>query len=119
MSSSANSIRPQHANSIHESVGKVDEKAPECVLQRDEPQEPINPLSENAPHEPVEAEEEHGAEVDEHEDDMRQDGQAALPPPPPRPGARARALPKPVTPTRAEREAHDVSHLPPMPWCRH
>ena len=42
-------------------------------------------------------------------------------PPPPRPHAeaRVRALPRPVAPTRAEREAHEVCHLPYATWCQH
>ena len=45
------------------------------------------------------------------------------PPPEPhpveRPEARVRSLPKPVTPTRIQREEHELTHLPMMPWCRH
>ena len=32
---------------------------------------------------------------------------------------RARALPRPITPTREERERHRVTHLPYAVWCRH
>ena len=30
----------------------------------------------------------------------------------------ARVLAAPRTPTKAEREEHDVSHVPYRPWCR-
>ena len=57
------------------------------------------------------------------------DGQEAAaeggiqPPPEPhqdeRPERRVRALPKPMTPTRIQREEHELTHIPMMPWCRH
>ena len=37
---------------------------------------------------------------------------------PPR-GERVRPLPKPVAPTRRERELHELSHYPYVSWCRH
>ena len=40
-------------------------------------------------------------------------------PAPPAPMERARALPKPVAPTRAQREAHEVCHAKYEPWCEH
>ena len=30
---------------------------------------------------------------------------------------RVRGLPKPITPTKAQRELHDLTHLPYEPWC--
>ena len=46
--------------------------------------------------------------------------------PPPAPHAqqrpqahRVRALPKPLLPTRADREKHELTHLPYETWCRH
>ena len=32
---------------------------------------------------------------------------------------RVRALPKPITPTREERERHQLTHIPYAVWCRH
>ena len=47
-----------------------------------------------------------------------------VPPPPPPPGGadrvpRARALPRPHTPTKVEKELHDLTHLPFRDWCEH
>ena len=49
---------------------------------------------------------------------------APVPPPPiahpaPRPVERVKALPKPTAPTIAQRERHELTHLPFMDWCRH
>ena len=59
--------------------------------------------------------------TDEEWDDMFPDPNT---PPPPEPHTadrpeRVRSLPKPVAPSRAERERHELTHLPYMPWCRH
>ena len=32
---------------------------------------------------------------------------------------RVRGLPKPITPTRAQRDLHDLTHRPYEPWCEH
>ena len=80
----------------------------------------VQPLDEDIPIEPEQVEEnaDQGGEVDmDAEVQVQEDG--APPAPEPHPVARARALPRPVAPTRAEREAHEVCHLPYAVWCRH
>ena len=59
-------------------------------------------------------------EVQSQRQEDEHDGDEAPPPPDPHPERRrARVIPKPVAPTRAQREAHEVTHVEFMPWCEH
>ena len=59
-------------------------------------------------------------EVDGSEGQPGDEDEAVPPPPTPHPVARrVRVPPKPVAPTRAQREEHEVTHLKYEPWCAH
>ena len=59
-------------------------------------------------------------EVDDNEEQPGDEDEAVPPPPAAHPVARrVRVLPKPVAPTRAQREEHEVTHLKYEPWCEH
>ena len=114
-------IRPQYTHHSDEATGRqgmevsTETMASAAPMEVDPFGDAPNPDEAETDVEEAEMHDEDGVDRDEGEQ------QEVQVPPPPRPHAeaRVRALPRPVAPTRAEREAHEVCHLPYATWCSH